>query len=190
MNKKNLWEDLGRVRLRSTVFRIMFRGWLFFRHFSCSFWEKKNVFSLFAWSTFSNSLELGWNGWKQWVPSADLSAGIDFRSKCSALCCVIRHLHISHNAPYLPPKILHNLCSSFPLGITVVPREIENNAYEKFWDANKMHYGRCASGVSTNFTLLKNLPEVLAWVLLKTCKQITKAVFMHIVQLQKHLKNK
>ena len=23
---------------------------------------------------------------------------------------VIRHFHISHNAPYLPPKILRNLC--------------------------------------------------------------------------------
>ena len=45
----------------------------------------------------------------------------------------IRHLHISHNAPYLPPKILHNLCFSFLVGITVVPREIENNAYAKFW---------------------------------------------------------
>ena len=28
----------------------------------------------------------------------------------------IRHLHISHNAPYLPHKILHNLCFSFLLG--------------------------------------------------------------------------
>ena len=41
----------------------------------------------------------------------------------------IRHFHISHNAPYLPPKILHNLCFSFLLGFTAVPREIENNAY-------------------------------------------------------------
>ena len=123
MNKKKFMRKLRvRVRLRSTVFRIRFRGWLFFRHFSCSFWEKKNVFSLFAWSTFSNSLELGWNGWKRWVPSADLSAGIDFRSKCSDQCCVIRHLHISHNAPYLLPKILHNLCSSFLLGITSRPK--------------------------------------------------------------------
>ena len=32
----------------------------------------------------------------------------------------IRHLHISHNAPYLPPKILHNLCFSCLLGITAV----------------------------------------------------------------------
>ena len=31
-----------------------------------------------------------------------------------------------------PPKILHNLCFLFLLGITVVPREIENNAYAKF----------------------------------------------------------
>ena len=42
-------------------------------------------------------------------------------------------LHISHNAPYLPPlpQILHNLCVSFLLGITAVLREIENNAYAK-----------------------------------------------------------
>ena len=59
----------------------------------------------------------------------------------------IHHLHISHNASYLPPRILHNLCFSYLLGITAVPREIENNAYAKFWGANKMHYGRCASGV-------------------------------------------
>ena len=45
----------------------------------------------------------------------------------------IRHLHISHNAPYLPPLNLHNLCFSFLLGITAVLREIENNAYAKFW---------------------------------------------------------
>ena len=28
----------------------------------------------------------------------------------------ISHLHISHNTPCLPPKILHNLCFSFSLG--------------------------------------------------------------------------
>ena len=46
----------------------------------------------------------------------------------------IRHFHISHNAPYLPPKILHNLCVSFLQGITAVPREIENKGYAKFWE--------------------------------------------------------
>ena len=58
----------------------------------------------------------------------------------------IRQLHISHNAPNLPPTTLHNLCCSFLLGITAVPRENENNAYATFWGANKVHCGRCASG--------------------------------------------
>ena len=40
----------------------------------------------------------------------------------------IHYLHISHNAPFLPSKIFHNLCFSFILGITAVPRETENNA--------------------------------------------------------------
>ena len=66
----------------------------------------------------------------------------------------IRHLHISHKAPYMPPsppppQIFHNLsgCFSFLLDITAVPREIENNSYAKFWEAKKAHHGRCASGV-------------------------------------------
>ena len=59
----------------------------------------------------------------------------------------IRHFHISLNAAYLPPKISHNLCFSFRPGITAVPREIENNAYAKFWGANKVHYGKCGSGL-------------------------------------------
>ena len=55
----------------------------------------------------------------------------------SDLLYQIHHLRIFHNAPYLPPKILHNLCFSFLLGTTAVPREIENNAYAKFGGANK-----------------------------------------------------
>ena len=47
----------------------------------------------------------------------------------------------------MPPTILHNLCFSFLLGIIAIPREIENNAYAKFWGTNKVHYRRCASGV-------------------------------------------
>ena len=39
----------------------------------------------------------------------------------------IHHLYISHNAPFLPSKIFQNLCFSFILGITAVPRETENN---------------------------------------------------------------
>ena len=44
----------------------------------------------------------------------------------------IRHLHTPIMHLIYPPKNLHNLCFSFLLGITAVPREIENNAYAKF----------------------------------------------------------
>ena len=33
----------------------------------------------------------------------------------------------------IPPKILYNLCFSFLLGITTVPRETENNTYANFF---------------------------------------------------------
>ena len=55
-----------------------------------------------------------------------------------------------HKGPYLrtrpaPPSPqknnLNNLCLSFLLGITAVPREIENNAYTNFWGANKFIMG-------------------------------------------------
>ena len=36
----------------------------------------------------------------------------------------IHYFHIDHNAPCLFPRILHNRCFQFLLGITVVPREI------------------------------------------------------------------
>ena len=38
----------------------------------------------------------------------------------------IRHFHISHNTPCLPPILFHNRCTFFPLCITVVPREIKD----------------------------------------------------------------
>ena len=44
-------------------------------------------------------------------------------------------------------QILLNLCFSFFLGIIAVPKQIENNAYAKFWGANKVHYGKCGSGI-------------------------------------------
>ena len=49
-------------------------------------------------------------------------------------------IHIDHNAPCLHPKIIHNHCFQFLLGITVVPREIEGKGYAKFWEVNKVHY--------------------------------------------------
>ena len=41
------------------------------------------------------------------------------------------------------PQILYNHCYQFPLGIRVVPREIEDNGYAKFLGKNKVHYGLC-----------------------------------------------
>ena len=61
----------------------------------------------------------------------------------------IRHLQILQNTLCLPPKLLHNLGFWFPLGISVVPKEIEENACTKFWGAKKVYYGRCASGKLT-----------------------------------------
>ena len=36
------------------------------------------------------------------------------------------HLHISHNVGHLPPKILHRLCFSFPVGIAFETMLIQN----------------------------------------------------------------
>ena len=47
--------------------------------------------------------------------------------------CNIHHFQVSHNAPICPEKKLHNLCFSFLMDMTAVPREIENSAYAKFW---------------------------------------------------------
>ena len=41
------------------------------------------------------------------------------------------------------PQILHNLCFLFLLGITAVPREIESNAYAKYWEGGQL---RCTVG--------------------------------------------
>ena len=47
------------------------------------------------------------------------------------------------------PKILHMHCLQFLLGVKMAPRETGNNAYAKFLAANRVHYGKCGSGVYT-----------------------------------------
>ena len=37
--------------------------------------------------------------------------------------------------------VLQKYCFKFLLRLTIVPREIENNAYAKFLGVNKVHYG-------------------------------------------------
>ena len=44
----------------------------------------------------------------------------------------IRHYHISHNAPYLRPKILRKHCFQFLLGRLQYPGEMKNKGYAKF----------------------------------------------------------
>ena len=41
-----------------------------------------------------------------------------------------------------PPKF----CITILLDITLVPREIEENGYAEFWEANNVHYGLCENG--------------------------------------------
>ena len=70
---------------------------------------------------------------------------LDLDGRWDYVTCSSSIMHLICSPP--PPSILHNLCFSFFLGITAVPREIESNAYAKFWGESKVHYGRCASGV-------------------------------------------
>ena len=46
---------------------------------------------------------------------------------------LICHLNISHNAPYLPPKILRQHGFQFLLGRLLYPGEMKNKGYAKFW---------------------------------------------------------
>ena len=68
---------------------------------------------------------------------------------------VINYFHRDLNAPCLilpppprppPQKKMHTLCFQFLLGITDVPRGIEDNAYANFWRFNKVHYGIVQNG--------------------------------------------
>ena len=66
----------------------------------------------------------------------------------------IHHFHIDYNDHCLRPKILHNHCFQFLLGVAVVPREIEDNGYAKFWRLNKVHYGLCENGELWRFSII------------------------------------
>ena len=61
----------------------------------------------------------------------------------SYLKIAIRHLHISHNAPYSPAKNLFFISPGY------YSRSKRNwkQCLCKVLEANKVHYGRCASGV-------------------------------------------
>ena len=58
--------------------------------------------------------------------------------------CGICHLHISHNAPYLPSKIFHNLFFHFSCVLQPSEKKFKNNASPNL--GVQIRYGRCASG--------------------------------------------
>ena len=58
-------------------------------------------------------------------------------------CSAFRHLHISHNAPYLPPPPEKKFCISIVFNFSwgaVIPRRNEKQRLCKFWGANKVHH--------------------------------------------------
>ena len=57
----------------------------------------------------------------------------------------IHHLHISHNMPCLPPKILHKHCLLFQFSWHNCNTQRQNKGYAKIWGANKVYYGRCSN---------------------------------------------
>ena len=59
----------------------------------------------------------------------------------------IRHLHISHNAPYFPPNFAWSLFFISP-GYYSRPKRNWKRFLCKILGAKKVHYGRCASGVA------------------------------------------
>ena len=70
----------------------------------------------------------------------------------------IQYFHIGHNASCLPLKILHDHFLQVLLGITVTPREIEDNGYAKFFfflagggAVNNMYYGLGENGEFKDF---------------------------------------
>ena len=76
------------------------------------------------------------------------------------------HLICPPPLPTALKKFLPNLCFSFLLGITAVPREIENKAYAKFWGANKVHYVENVDMAMKAFTtqrLVIKFPERTPW---------------------------
>ena len=97
----------------------------------------------------------------------DFEFDIPFKHLIIQLEHSIRHFHIPHNTPCLPSKILHNLCFPFLLGITIIPRETEDNANGNFWGANKVYYGGCRNG-EYEYSIQTFNPNILSRVIRPT----------------------
>ena len=72
------------------------------------------------------------------------SSALHMRSSLDGNFFSIRHFHIDHNAPCLPPKILHNLCLRFLLGrCNTLEKYNWKQWLCKIWGVNKVHYCLC-----------------------------------------------
>ena len=67
---------------------------------------------------------------------------------------IIRHLHISHNAPYLASQILHKHCFQFLLGRLLYPGEMKN----KGWGGGGPNK-RCIKGDVEVVNFINNYPS-------------------------------
>ena len=82
----------------------------------------------------------------------DIHIMVNWQLSKKAICWPVSHDCIAGSwtlfTPPPPPKKrkLHNHCFQFLLGITVIPSEIEDNGYVKFWGVNKVHHGLCDNG--------------------------------------------
>ena len=71
-------------------------------------------------------------------------------------------LHISQNAPYLSPKILHNFSLSFLLGITAVQEKSKTKLMQKLEEGGGQI--RCIMGdVQVAYGSIPWLPELLVF---------------------------
>ena len=116
---------------------------------------------------------LVWVEWtsRNFVPHGEEKTGnyLIGRSGMRRRSTWILHLHISHNAPFLPPplppppqkkKLWISIVFNFS-STTVMPRRIQNKGYAKFWVANKVYHGRCANGEFPDFCGRTKRPLVI-----------------------------
>ena len=100
------------------------------------------------------------NGKHQWVPK-DIADAAEKYAKVSVIGC--QSLYATSTFPMMHliclPKFYITFFFPFLLDITAIPREIENNAYAKFWGANKVHYGKCGSGVCHDILKCSCIPS-------------------------------
>ena len=73
----------------------------------------------------------------------------------------IGHFQKYHNTLCLSSQILHRHCFHFLLGLAMVPRENENNAYAKFWKTSKEYYGIFESGLLVTVVLTNTVSKTL-----------------------------